>query len=367
VRRLSTTLVIIVALTLTTGIAIGVTGCGTGAQTAGAQAVGAQTVGAQTAALPSADLSPGGILAKAMAASQNMTSAKGTFDVGISFDADVSQLPEEAKALVGQPMKVSGTLAYGNHPTAVEFTVGISAAGRDMNIGMKLLDDKAWFRFMDQWYEAPPEMRGFLGDPSAQKAKVTDIRQLLSDLGIDPANWLKDLRLVGEETVDGGDAYHLAASPDLTKMMTDVVGLMQSGKLMNLLNPAGSGAALGASSSVLPTADELQQMQKQLEAMFTELAADLWIDKEDFTVLKFTAAARMTPPPGEDPAGVNAITLNVAMSLQDINQPVTVEPPTSTQPWTALQKALQENPGILMGPFSGAALGSAPAGPQTSQ
>jgi hypothetical protein len=351
-RRLSTTLFIVVALVLTFGITVVASGCGTSAQMAG---------------LSPDDLSPEGILAKAVAASQDMTSAKGSFEVGLSFDVDSSRLSEEEKALVGQPMKVSGTLAYGSGPQAAEFAADLSMAGQATNIGMKLLGNKVWVRFMDQWYETPPEMQQMLNAPAGQEAKAGEIQQLLSDLGIDPITWMKDLRLVGEETLDDTDTYHLAATPDLTKMIADMAELMQSGELMKLLEPSGSTEGLMGSSSALLTPDEVQQMEKQLETMFQDLAADLWIAKDSFMLLKFTAGALMTPPPGEDAAGVNAIRLDAKISLQDINDAVTVEPPASAQPWTALQKAIEANPGMFPGLFSGAVSGGEIAAPKTSQ
>ncbi|MFH0915694.1 MAG: hypothetical protein V1912_04515 [bacterium] len=348
-RRLSIALFMVVTLVLLAGAA----GCGTSAQTAGPA---------------SADLSPEGILAQAVAASQEMVSAKGSFEVAVSFDVDPGvELPEEAMALVGQPMKVSGTLAFESDQRAGEFTVSVSVAGQVRDVGMKLLGDKVWFRFMDQWYEAPPEMQQMLGDASGQVTKVTEIQQLLADMGLDPTTWMADLRLVGEETIDGAAVYHLAASPDLAKMMADVVGLMQSGELMKLLDPSGSGDGLMGTASSLPSAGELQEMQKQLQAMFTDLAADLWIAKDSFAVLKVTAGARMTPPSGEDADGLNAIILSAMISLQDINEPVTVEPPASVQPWTALEKAMEDTLGTFMAPLLGAASGSAVGAPDTYQ
>ncbi len=191
-----------------------------------------------------------------------------------------------------------------------------------MDIGLRLVGDKAWVRFMDQWYEGPPEIQQALGDPSGQNSKTTDVQQLLGDLGVDPATWMTGLRLVGEETLDGVDAYHLAATPDITKMMTDLMKLLQSGELTKLLDATGSAGALGGASPSLPAAGELQDMQKQLESMFQDLAVDLWIAKDGFAMLKLTAGARMTPPPGQDAAGLNAIRLSATVSLQDINEPV---------------------------------------------
>jgi hypothetical protein len=344
VRRLAITLFIIVVSVLAIGVTIGATGCGTSAQ---------------SAAVPSASLSPEGILAEAVAASQNMTSAKGSFEIAVSFDADLSQLPEEQKALIGQPIKVSGTLAYASEPRAGDLTLGVSAAGQAMDIGFKLLGDQAWVRFMDQWYETPPEMQQVLGGASGQNSTTTDVQRLLGDLGVDPATWMTGLRMVGEETLNGVAAYHLAASPDITTMMTDLMKLIQSPELTKLLDATGSAGALEGASPSLPAAGELQDMQKQLESMFQDLAVDLWIAKDGFAMLKVAAGARMTPLPGQDASGLNAIRLSATVSLQDINEPVSVEAPASAKPFADLQKAMEDNPGTFMGLFSGALAGVA--------
>ena len=133
-RRPSTIHAIIFVLVLIVALAILGSGCGTGVQTAG---------------LSPDDLSPEGILAKAVLASEEMTSARGSFDVQISIDADLGQLPEEEKALLARPMEIYGTLAYSSDSQAGEFTVGFSAAGAVMDVGVKLLNDEAWIRFME--------------------------------------------------------------------------------------------------------------------------------------------------------------------------------------------------------------------------
>lgn len=344
-RRLHLVLSVVAALL----IVLGAAGCGAGAQTAGVSPA------------ESSDLSPEAILAAAVAASEDMTSAQGSFEFTVSFDVDTSQLPEEALALVGQPMTVAGTFAYGDDPQAVELTVAADLAGQAMDMGMKLREDKAWFRFLDQWYEAPAEMQGLMGDPAAQKTQAAELQQMLTDAGIDPMTWMKDLRLVGEETLDGIAVYHLAASPDIAKMMTDLITLMQSEQFMSLLDPTGSTGGLMGEGMAMPGAEELQQMQTQLASMFQDLTADLWIGKDDSALYKAAIGARMVPPAGEDAEGLNAIDIAATMLFQEVNQPVTVEPPASALPWSEFEKAMQEDPGMFMGPFMGALGGMAPA------
>jgi hypothetical protein len=337
VRRLSIAFFVMAALVFV----VGTTGCGTSAQSAG---------------LSPADQSPQSILAKAMEASKSITSASGSYEIEISFDTDGSKLPEEAKGLVGQPMKASGTMAFGQDPQAVKLTLAADMAGQTTNLGIKMSGNKAWLGYMDQWYEAPPEMQQTLVNPAGQEAKTTEIQQLLSELAIDPATWMKNVRLIGEEKVGDTDVYHLTATPDLTKMMTDVQKLIQSDKLMKIVDPSGSASALMGSSASLPAAADLQGMQTQLEAMFKEFTADLWIAKDTFYVVKFAANAKITPPPGEDAGGVNAITLAAGVSLQDVNEPVSVEPPASAKPWSTFEQTMKDNPGMFTNPLLGAGL-----------
>lgn len=334
-RRLSIALFLVLILILSAGIAA----CGTSEQ---------------SVAQSPTDQSPEALLAAAFAASQDMASAQGTFEVAISFEVDESQLPAEAKAFVGQPMTVSGTLAYGSEPQTVDLTVAASLAGETMNMGMRLLDTAGWVQLAGQWYEAPPEMLEMLGDSAGQEAEMAEMLQKLAELGIDPTTWMKELRLVGEETLDGSACYHLAASPDLIGIMTDVIRLMESSD------------ETAVASSMMPSAEEIQQMQTQLTSLFSGLTADLWIAKEDMLPRKAMMGARITPPAGEDAQGLKAIVFGATIALEDVNEPVTVGAPAAAQPWSALEKLMQENPGILMGPFSGL-LGGAAAMPETVQ
>ncbi len=342
-RRLLVSVLVVTALM----VVLGVAGCGGSSQTAGLSPA------------DSSDLSPEAILTAAMAASEGMDSARGSFEFTMSFDIDTSQLPEEALGLMGQPMTLAGTFAYGYDPQAVEFALSADLFGQAMDVGMKLLEDKAWFRFLDQWYEAPEEMQGLMGDPAAQETQAAELLKMLSDAGIDPMTWMKDLRVVGEEALDGIAVYHLAASPDIAKMMTDLITLMQSEQFMGLLDPSGSTGDLMGAGMLMPGTEELQQMQDELASMFEELTADLWIAKEDSVPRKAAVGARMVPPAGEDAAGVNAIDLAATVLLQEVNQPVTVDPPASALPWSEFEKAMQENPGMFMGGLMGALGGTA--------
>lgn len=353
-KRASTILALVAILLLILGVAA----CGDGRS----QAAGLE------------DDSPQGILTAAMAAAETMTSATGTFAVDVTFDADTAQMPAEAKAFVEEPMSISGTLAYGSEPQAADMTLSLSLAGEALNAGIKMLDDKGWMQLGGQWYEAPPELSDMMGGPKAdaaaadQAAKMAQMKQALTAAGIDPLTWIKDLRLVGEEKVDGVDAYHLAGAPDLTKIIVDVMAMLQNPEAMKTLDPSGSlsglmggvpGGAASGSSEGLGAAglgvdpSMLLQMQQQITAMFQSLTADVWIAKDDLMMLRFTAGAKIVPPAGEDSGGLSGITLDMDVTLQDHNQAVTVAAPAGAKPFSALEEAMEKDPASILGPLGG--------------
>ena len=206
-------LLLILGLVVVLLLAVGTAACGTGEQ---------------SSSLSPADETPQGILTAAMAAAETITSASGDFEVAISFDVDPSQLPEEAKTLVQDPMTVAGTFAFADDPQAADVTLALTMLGDPTDVGVRMADEGAWLQLGGQWYEGPPEMTQMLGGASGQEAQTENPQQMVAALGIDPLTWLKDLRLVGEETIDGTVAYHLAGSPDLVKMMADVLGILQN-------------------------------------------------------------------------------------------------------------------------------------------
>jgi hypothetical protein len=304
------------------------------------------------------DDSPESILAAALAASENIGSTTGEFEFTMSFDVDTSQMSDEEKEMAGaflnEPSKVTGTFATSNEPLAADITVALNMAGETMNVSAKTIDGNAWICLLDQWYEAPPELKESLQESSTQEAKAAEMMDLLNELGIDPVTWLKDAKVAGEEKIDGTAVYHLAGAPDIAKMMTDLIALMASKEFMALVDPTGKmGESMGM-EDMMPSADELQQTQTKMADMFKDFTLDLWIAKDTALVHKAAVTAHIVPPAEEGTdTGMNAVDLAMTISLRDINKPVTVEPPASALPYSDLEKALEENPEMFMGPFMG--------------
>jgi hypothetical protein len=339
VRRLLIAPFFVVALVLGLGLA----GCGTASQSAS----------------PSGDQTPAGILAASMDASSTITSAKADFGLSVTFDVDKTKVPPEQLAYMEQPMQVSGQLAFASQPQALDLTVDASLAGQTMNVAMKMVGNKAYLGLAGQWYEAPAEMMQAFGGGASQTAQTEQMQKMLTELGIDPATWMKDVTMVGEETLDGVPVYHLEAAPDLTAIVGDVFKLIQSQQFTTMMGQATPATGTDGTAQTLPSVQGLGDLQTQLPEMFRNLKASVWITKDSLNVVKVTIEAQVVPPAGQDSGGVNAINISISLAMRDIDKPVSVDAPASAQSWDALQKAIEADPSLLgpLGALSGAALG----------
>lgn len=337
-RRTSILLILIAIL----AVVVGASGCG--GSSPAAPAAGADT--------------PQQVLSSTLAASGNLASATGNLDVSVTLDMDTSQFPEEMKKLVENPITLSGTFATAGdpqtgEPLAVDADLNLGFGGESLNFAFKGSGTSYWVRLNDQWYETPPEMMQDLGQSDQMQVKADEIMKLISDLGVDPVTWMKDMTLVGEEELDGVKTYHIKGTPDVAKMLTDVIGLMQSQEFMAMVNEAMDSAGGLGLDSIVPSPDELQEAQTTIGEVFKNLVVELWVGKDDSLPRKMALNAQIVPPAGEETQGLNGIGIAATVSFENVNKPVTVQAPDSPLPYADLEKALSENPEQFLGPLSG--------------
>jgi len=331
-RKMPIVLLLIIALVL----AVSATGCGGGSAAAG-------------------DVTPQQALASALAAGQNFNSANGTFDLSLKLDADTSQVPEGMKALFDNPITLSGTYALSNDPEAADLDLNVGLAGETLNFGIKSTGSAAWVRINGQWYEMPPEVTEAMRQAGSNEEAVVKFDQLLrvmADLGIDPTAWMKDMT-ISDEKLDGVDTYHIKGTPDIVKIMTDVMALMQSQEFMDALGAVSEAAgASDIGGMISPSPDELQEMQGQLAQMLKDATVDLWIGKDDSLPRQVSFNAAIVPP-AEEAAGLDSITIEATMVMNSVNEAVSVDAPESPLPFAELERLLEEDPSQILGPLGG--------------
>ena len=327
----------------------------------------------QNAAQGPAPSTAEGILAQAATASQGLTSGTGQFNLSVSVAGDASKLPASDAALLSQPITLAGTFAFNENPQAVDASMTAAIAGQNLALGIKAADKKAWIQFGGQWYEAPADAAQTGSTATTLSTATKDaLMQAVKTAGIDPVNWMTGLKIVGDETIDGTATTHLQGSIDFTKVMADVMKLMQdktiqgmmgslsSGMMGSLgsLGSTGSSMMSGAGTSItIPSAQTLQTLQTQMGQMFKNLTVDVWVTKDTHQMRQMQLDATITPTAGETTGattgettqGINSIALKFTLSIAPATTPLTVTPPADVKPFSDLLTAL----GGLQSMFSG--------------
>jgi hypothetical protein len=349
-RKLIPALMIVAALVLVLGVAA----CGDVKSADQAKAI------VSPAAQPAG--SAQNVLAKMAEASKTVSGGRATFQVQLGFDVDASKLPAEAKAFVTNPISLSGQVAVSADPVAGDMGFTIAAGGKNtpLDIGIRYTADKAWIRLGTQWYEAPPEVQKAFSQAMASQTKSIDFLQLFSKLGVDPMSWLTNLQMTDDAQIGGTQAYHITGSPDINRMMADVMKLMQSSEFSGMLNPTGTSDTMET-----PNPSDLQQAQQELTSMLKNAKIDLWVGKESYQLLKMDLALKIGLPADASAEGLNGIDLAMTAQMGDSTKPVTVEPPTDVKPAAQLEQDMQGMFQGLSGLFGGV-MPSIPTGTETT-
>jgi hypothetical protein len=365
-------------------LAVATAGCGTAAQASTQTSVQAQA----------APTDAQGILKQALSSKGEVSAATGDFNASVAVTADAAKVPA-AQALLGQPITVSGTYSFNKDPKAAEASLTAAIAGQSIPIGLKTVNGQAWIQFMGQWYQMPADMMKKVADKTAtseQKPDPAAIMQALTTAGVDPNTWLTDLRLVGEDTINGTPTYHLAASVNVNQIVSDAMKMAQSGALKGMM-PGGAAeqgtATTGQATSpsiTMPSQQELQAMASKLPAMFQNLTLDMWIAKDSYQFRQVQVKATIVPPAGglqtESTAaqgtattpsainpllaglaqGIKSISVDATVSLTPSATPVTVTPPADAKPLSDLQQSLTGLMGLFSGVLGGGILGTGTTG-----
>jgi hypothetical protein len=302
------------------------------------------------------DQTPGEMLKAALEACRNVTSQAGDYEISVTLDADPAQMAGEeaaiAQAFVGAPITLSGDFASQTDPPAANLSLSTSLMGLGLQAGVTLVDGGQYLNLLGQWYEAPAELTQQMAQVDTAAVSAT-VWEALEELSIDPADWFTDLDKAGEETLAETDVVHLSAKIDINKMVTDVVALMQSEKLAELMNTLSGSAGQSALGELqLPTETDLAEALPLIEQMFQDTTVDLWLAKSDSTMRKMALSANIVIPQQVGLTGLKGAAVLATINLDEPNQPLSIKAPDSPKPFAELEEDLQSNPlisGLLEG------------------
>jgi hypothetical protein len=227
----------------------------------------------------------------------------------------------------------------------IDFEGGAVSTGQEGFVSYKGQDyevDKSIFEQFKSRYEKLQKQ----GEEQAGKDS-----NLFSGLGIQPINWLTDLRNEGTEDVEGAETIHISGRADPGKLATD---------FQRIITRAAQQIPGGQVRK--PSAQEVKRFEESVK----QADLDVFTGSEDKIVRKLEGSI-VVEPPRDSGAQVERQSLNFSITFSDVNEDQTIEGPGDAKPLSELLQQLGVNFGGLGGASGGGAGGDGASSAQSQR
>jgi hypothetical protein len=202
----------------------------------------------------------------------------------------------------------------------------LDSANQDFSgsAGLILTGDRAFVSFQDTDYEVPAAAVQQIAATFAQVSRQNQQESaqaggnFLASIGIDPTNWLTDLSNEGTTDVEGTETIQISGQADVPKLVADIRKIAQN--------------APGAAQQVAP--DQLDQLD-QLGDVVESADFDIYTGADDDVLRKIEASIVLNPPGGGESA-TESLSLDLALTLSDLNEPQEISAPANAEPLDSL-------------------------------
>ncbi|MGH2956292.1 MAG: hypothetical protein ACRDL6_04775, partial [Solirubrobacterales bacterium] len=260
----------------------------------------------------------------------DQTVQSGVFDISVDVNAEGGDNAGTFEATLGGPFQGQ----EGQFP-AFDVEAEINLEGSDQDFsgsgGLVSTGEAAFINFQGTDYEVPKQLFDQFATQFTQLQQQSEQEQggnLLKSLGIDPTNWLSDLENEGTEDVEGTETIHIAGTADTPALIEDIKQIAENA-------PQAAGEV---------TPDELNQLD-QLTEIVESADFDIFTGEDDDILRKLEADIALDPPDSE--GAPESVDLDFSVTLSAINEPQTVEPPSSSQPLGSLLQQFGLDEGAL--------------------
>ena len=311
-RKHISTWVLLSLLLIALGAAA-VAGCGS------SSTASSSTSPAATTATMSADQ----IVAQSEAKMKDVKSASFTGDMSLKVSGDPSKMTDPTtKALLSQGVSLHMEGKSQTQPTAADVKISLGLAGQTIDLSLLSKGTKSWVEYQGKWYVAPASTASAGGSTKSSSTSI-------GSLGIAPADWAAS-STVNSEQVNGTTVYHITATADTAKVMSD---------LIKALNAPGLAKSAGSGASALNQLKSSPQL-KSLEKSLASASVQYWIDASTFLVQKGTIDAKLKFGGATSASGVSGLGIDIGYSLSHFGEPVKVTPPKRALPLKSLTNGL---------------------------
>jgi hypothetical protein len=279
--------------------------------------------------------------------SNDETIRSGIFQIDLQLDVEGGDQSGSVEAKLGGPFQSeegkvpqfdvdADVNAAGEGDAAdVAFTGGLVSTGEAAYVNYEETDFEVPQELFDQFATSYVQLQG--------ESQGEENQDLLGRLGIDPSNWLTDVSNEGTEDVEGTETIHISGQADVPKLVEDLQAIAEN---------AGSAA-----QQITP------QQLDELTSVFQSADFDIYTGEDDKLLRKLEASIDLDPQ-AEGSESPSSVTLDLTVTLTDVNQSQTISAPSDAEPLGDLLEQLGVDPGQLRGALRGG-LGNRGAPPST--
>ncbi len=250
--------------------------------------------------------------------------ASGVFELSVDVTAEGGTDAGTLEATLGGPFQGGGDGELPSFDVTAE--AKLDSANQDFSgsAGLILTGDRAFVSFQDTDYEVPAAAVRQIATTFAQVSRQNQQESaqaggnFLASIGIDPTNWLTDLSNEGTTEVEGTETIQISGQADVPRLVADIRKIAQN--------------APDAAQQVAP--GQLDQLD-QLSGIVESADFDIYTGADDNVLRKIEASIVLNPPGGGESA-TESLSLDLALTLSELNEPQEISAPANAEPLDSL-------------------------------
>ena len=233
---------------------------------------------------------------------------------------------------------------------SADFDISFAGGGQTFSAGLASTGDNAFVSFQGTDYEVGKDTIARVNSSIAQSSNQRGKRSL-SELGVNPLDWIKEASQKGDEDVAGVKTTHVSAGLDLGRLLSD------------LNNVVDRASKLGGAAGPVPP-KLTDQQKKQIQDVLKSPNFDVYVGKADKKVRRLSADLKFDIPDNARSrlGGATGGSLSFSIEFANVGGQQKITAPTRARPI----KDLLDKLGTLSGIGAlGGGTGAVPGGNAT--
>lgn len=210
----------------------------------------------------------------------------------------------------------------------LDIDVGLKHAGQALGGAIVMADRTGYIRLGTAGYKLPEAISRKLAEPA--EAADNGLTKTGAMFFINPHDWQKNARLVGETTLAGEPVQHIVADVDAKAFFLDLSRMVRFLRRLNITEALGLPDALGP------------KMQAALARSVTVARGEAWIGSHDKVLRRLRAHGELVVA-SEDREllfGIRRAKLDAALDISEVGDAQTISAPKIADSYGALQLTL---------------------------